>query len=60
MRQWALDRWTEGTQVNLSEELPRLKVEIRLEREAEELRMQNEGSEAPFADGNSGRDDLEV
>ncbi|KAF9457551.1 cyclin-like protein [Collybia nuda] len=45
MRKWALERWNEGTQVDLSKELPRLKVEIRLEREAEELRQQ-EDSEA--------------
>jgi hypothetical protein len=46
MRKWALERWNEGTQVDLSKELPRLKVEIRLEREAEELRLQQEDSEA--------------
>jgi len=33
MREWALDRWPEETQVNLVQELSRLKVEIRLERE---------------------------
>ncbi|RDB30369.1 G2/mitotic-specific cyclin cdc13 [Hypsizygus marmoreus] len=43
MRDWALTRWEEGTQVNLYKELPRLKAEIRLERQAEELRMQHEG-----------------
>lgn len=46
MRKWALERWNEGVQVDLSKELPRLKVEIRLEREAEELRQQQEESEA--------------
>jgi len=36
MREWALDRWTEQTQVNLSKELVRLKAEIKIQREAEE------------------------
>ncbi|KAF9525749.1 cyclin-like protein [Crepidotus variabilis] len=36
MREWALDRWSEGAQVDLSSELLRLKAEIKLEREAEE------------------------
>jgi hypothetical protein len=36
MREWALDRWTEGAQIDLSKELYRLKAEIKLEREAEE------------------------
>ena len=33
MREWALDRWPEETQINLVQELSRLKVELRLERE---------------------------
>jgi hypothetical protein len=37
MREWALDQWPEGSQVSLERELPRLKVEIRLEREREEM-----------------------
>ncbi|KAF8156923.1 cyclin-like protein [Crassisporium funariophilum] len=37
MREWALDRWAENTQVDLSTELLRLKAEIKIEREAEEL-----------------------
>jgi hypothetical protein len=36
MREWALDRWSEGTPVDLSKELCRLKAEIKLEREEEE------------------------
>jgi hypothetical protein len=36
MREWALDRWTESTQVDLSKELCRIKAEIKLEREEEE------------------------
>ena len=36
MREWALDRWTEGTQIDLTKELCRIKAEIKLEREAEE------------------------
>ncbi|TFK41671.1 cyclin-like protein, partial [Crucibulum laeve] len=39
MREWALDRWPESTQVDLMKELPRIKAEIKLEREAEELRL---------------------
>ncbi len=31
-----LDRWLEGTQVDLAKELCRMKAEIKLEREAEE------------------------
>ncbi|KAJ3558650.1 hypothetical protein NP233_g11464 [Leucocoprinus birnbaumii] len=42
MREWALDRWAEETQVNLAQELPRLKVEIRLEREQMERQLQAE------------------
>jgi len=44
MREWALERWPEGTQVHLSKEVPRLKAEIRIVREAAEHRM--EGREA--------------
>lgn len=42
MREWALDRWAEETQVNLAQELPRLKVEIRIEREQMERQLQEE------------------
>lgn len=42
MREWALDRWAEDTQVNLAQELPRLKVEIRIEREQMERQLQQE------------------
>lgn len=36
MREWALDRWSESTQVDLSKEMCRLKAEIKLERDEEE------------------------
>lgn len=29
VREWALERWAEGTQVALAEELPTLKAQIR-------------------------------
>ena len=40
MREWALDRWSENTQVDLTKELLRIKAEIKIEREAEELAQQ--------------------
>ena len=40
MREWALDRWPENTQVDLSKELLRLKAEIKIEREIEEQAQQ--------------------
>ncbi|KAF8067772.1 cyclin-like protein [Lyophyllum atratum] len=44
MRDWALERWgAEGTQVNLQKELPKLKADIRAERQREELQLQQEG-----------------
>ncbi|KAG6854408.1 hypothetical protein C0991_006950 [Blastosporella zonata] len=36
MRAWALQRWAEGAPVNLHKDLPRIKADIRLERQAEE------------------------
>ncbi|KAF8886532.1 cyclin-like protein [Infundibulicybe gibba] len=48
MRDWALDKWVEGSQVHLAKELPRLKAEAkaaRLAREAEESRLQEEADE---------------
>lgn len=42
MREWALDRWPEDAQIDLVQELPRLKIDIQLTREAEELRLQHE------------------
>lgn len=45
MRTWALTRWPENTQVDLAQELPRLKVEIKLHREEQE-----ENDEGEFAD----------
>jgi len=36
MREWALDRWSESTQVDLSKEVCRIKAEIKLEREDKE------------------------
>ncbi|KAG5645505.1 hypothetical protein DXG03_005915 [Asterophora parasitica] len=46
MRGWALERWAEGTHVDLHKELSKLKAEIRLERQAEEVRHLMEESEA--------------
>jgi len=40
MREWALDRWSENTQVDLTKELLRIKAEIKIEREVEELAQQ--------------------
>jgi len=45
MREWALDRWAEQTQVNLSKELGRLKAEIKIQREAEEALLQDREDE---------------
>ncbi|KAJ7695488.1 cyclin-like protein [Mycena rosella] len=42
MRQWALERWEEGTLVDLAEELTQLKNEIRAERVHEEVRVEQE------------------
>ena len=42
MREWALQRWPENTQVYLAKELLTLKMEIRNEREAEARRMELE------------------
>ena len=36
MRRWALERWAESTTVDLAADLPSLKEDIRLEREARE------------------------
>lgn len=40
MREWALDRWSENTQIDLTKELLRIKAEIKIEREVEELAQQ--------------------
>ncbi|CAA7268428.1 unnamed protein product [Cyclocybe aegerita] len=40
MRDWALSRWAEGTQVDLSKELLRLKAEIKIEREMVEAALE--------------------
>ncbi|KAJ3508562.1 hypothetical protein NLJ89_g5687 [Agrocybe chaxingu] len=40
MRDWALSRWAEGTQVDLSKELLRLKAEIKVEREMVEAALE--------------------
>ncbi|KAJ7136033.1 cyclin-like protein [Mycena epipterygia] len=42
MRQWALERWEEGTLVDIAEELTQLKNEIRAERVHEEVRIEQE------------------
>lgn len=49
MREWALDRWVENTQVDLVQELPRIKAETRVERETKE-RMQREHGERDEAE----------
>ncbi|KAF8962304.1 cyclin-like protein [Flammula alnicola] len=41
MREWALDRWAENTQVDLAKELVRIKAEIKIEREMEEEAQQD-------------------
>ncbi|KAF9255500.1 hypothetical protein L218DRAFT_883955 [Marasmius fiardii PR-910] len=46
LRRWALQRWTEGTQVDLAAELPGLKAEIRALRAEEELQADREEAEA--------------
>ena len=51
MREWALDRWSESTQVDLSKEMCRLKAEIKLERdEEEEAQLMREDSRDLAAD----------
>ncbi|PPQ73441.1 hypothetical protein CVT26_015827 [Gymnopilus dilepis] len=45
MRDWALTRWPENTQVDLAKELVRLKAEIKLQREAEEANAGLNGSD---------------
>jgi G2/mitotic-specific cyclin 1/2 len=50
MREWALQRWSESTQVYLARELPRLKMDIRNEREAEARRQLEQDSEAEQAE----------
>lgn len=40
MREWALNRWPENTQIDLSKELVRLKAEIKLQREIDEAALQ--------------------
>lgn len=42
MRDWALNRWSENEQVDLVNELPRLKAEIKVQREIEEQALQEQ------------------
>lgn len=42
MRDWALNRWSENEQVDLMEELPRLKAEIKVQREIDEQALQEQ------------------
>ncbi|KAG6816430.1 hypothetical protein H0H87_006092 [Tephrocybe sp. NHM501043] len=42
MRDWALERWIEGSHIDLQKELPKIKAEIRLERQVEERLAQQE------------------
>jgi len=45
MRQWALDRWDEGTTVDLSKVVHRLKAEIKVNREIEAQELLDEDRE---------------
>ncbi|KAJ8073889.1 G2/mitotic-specific cyclin [Marasmius tenuissimus] len=45
LRRWALQRWTEGTQVDLAAELPGMKAEIRALRADDELKADQEEAE---------------
>lgn len=42
MRDWALNRWSENEQVELMKELPRLKAEIKVQREIDEQALQEQ------------------
>jgi hypothetical protein len=59
MREWALDRWLENTQVDLTKELLRLKAEIKIEREAEE-QAQQERDQKEFIEDCASLADLQV
>jgi hypothetical protein len=63
MRDWALERWSEGTSVNLQRELPVLKAESRKQREMYEAMAAQESLKAAeeqaaadrvYADGHDG------
>lgn len=45
MRNWALERWAENTQVDLAKEIVRIKAEIKLQRETEEANAALNGSD---------------
>ncbi|PPQ93566.1 hypothetical protein CVT25_005558 [Psilocybe cyanescens] len=45
MRNWALDRWAESTQVDLAKELLTIKAEIKVQRETEEAAKQGSDEE---------------
>jgi G2/mitotic-specific cyclin 2 len=59
MREWALDRWSENTQVDLSKELLRIKAEIKIEREVEE-QAQQERFQKEFIEDCTSLADLQV
>ena len=59
MREWALDRWSENTQVDLSKELLRIKAEIKIEREVEE-QAQQERDQKEFIEDCTSLADLQV
>jgi len=59
MREWALDRWPENAQVDLSKELLRLKAEIKIEREVEE-QAQQERDQKEFIEDCTSLADLQV
>ena len=59
MREWALDRWSENTQVDLKKELIRIKAEIKIEREVEE-RAQQERDQKELVEDCTSLADLQV
>ena len=59
MREWALDRWPENTQVDLTKELLGIKAEIKIEREVEE-QAQQERDQKEFVEDCTSLADLQV
>lgn len=49
LRSWALERWAEGTQVDLARDLPRLKREIRAARIADQILKEDGKAEEEVA-----------
>ena len=59
MREWALDRWPENSQIDLSKELVRLKADIKIRREVEE-QAQQECDQKEFIEDCTSLADLQV